>query len=139
MKISERATGRHRKMDRISWREVLEAVATVEMDLRRLHTSEQLATGADLHGTVKVRFVRDREQTELLAVFPDPAVDAIGPRVAELVVAAPFKPSPTAMEIEIDCSFVSESASGGWDPGGDSDPGWGGGPAGGGREFGDPF
>ncbi|MCA9567564.1 MAG: hypothetical protein KC656_06965 [Myxococcales bacterium] len=135
--VSSEATGRRRNLDRISWRDVLDAVGKVELELKRLHTATKLSSGGDLFGTVAVEFTVDREKVTLHHVDSDPRVKPLEAGVARLIVGAAFRSSPTPMRVKLECTFESEAA-GGWNPGGDDDGFFGGGGRDD-REFGDPF
>lgn len=138
LKVSDEATGRRRNLDRVTWQDVLDAVGSQEMELRRLHAEEKLSNGGELLGTLAFEFTIDRDQVVLHHVDADPRVKRLEARVARVLVSAPFKSSPTPMRVTLECTFTD---GGGWDPGGGSDP-FGNNGFGGGREdraFGDPF
>ncbi len=130
--VSEEAVRRRRNLDRIGWRDVLDAVGRQEMELRRLHTATSLKSRHDLYGSIALEFTVDRDRVTLHHADADPAVKPLLAGVARLVVGADFKPSQTPMRVQLVCTFERDV---GWATGEDVYGGSG-------REdraFGDPF
>lgn len=140
MEVSDTGSLRRRASNRITWQDVLDAVGTLESELRRMHTTAKLDRGGDLYGTIAVRFTVDRDRVELHHVDSDPHMKPLEAGVVRMIVGAPFRESPTPMQVELECTFADD-AGGGWNPGGGNPfgGGFGGGGRGDDRAFGDPF
>ncbi|MCB9675273.1 MAG: hypothetical protein H6737_09165 [Alphaproteobacteria bacterium] len=125
--------GTLRRRDRITWQDVLRTVANCEMEVRRLHASGLYDRGMPADGTITMKLqIGPHSESKVLEVTSDPALDSIKDQVAHLVANAGFPDSGTAMVVEIDCTFESQTETG-W---GDDDFG---GPSRGRGGFGDPF
>jgi hypothetical protein len=132
--------GQLRRRQRVSWQDVLRAVADVEMDIRRLHANKLKDRGMQTDGVVRMTLaLGPGEGASVVKVTSDPALDPIKEEVAHLVANAAFPPSGQQMLCELDCTFGSADAGGfggdefGWDGGNIDDGGSGRG------GFGDPF
>ena len=136
--VVREVSNHRRNLDRITWHDVLDAVGKVEMKLRRLHAEKVLSASGDLTGSVRVCFVRGDRTLVLDSVDADPNVRSIADEVSAIILSADFKASPTPMQIQLTCTFSSDRAVGGWNPGGDDGDDLFGGVRED-RDFGDPF
>lgn len=135
--VEDGLSARRRRLDRITWQQVLDTAATVEMELKRAHAELKMHQGGQLLGAVTVELTIDRDKVTLQGSSSEPGVEPLRPVVAHALSNARFAKSPTPMRVKLVCTFSSEADTG-WDPFGNEPEGF----TGGGRDdraFGDPF